>query len=130
MAPTVFKILNPPLHLFTYQCQRYFYWIRYSLLNGEHVLFTDFVATLSSLRQNVTTNEKNIDTIDRTVAMLSSPTGGDTQTTNAMERLHQLEQANTSKIFLPRILIELAIYILIISMKITTFFQVSWKCIH
>ena len=100
MAIPVYEILNPPLLLSTYKCQETLYCIIFTILTGKHFLFPDLIATLSALRENVTRNEKNIDTTDRAVSMLSSPAGGGgTQTSDAMERLHQLEQANTSKTF-------------------------------
>ena len=62
-------------------------------------LFSDSLATLNTLRESVTDNEGSIETLQQTVALLGN-SAGDPQTSDVVQRLTQLEEANSSNVFL------------------------------
>ena len=74
----------------------------------QSLFLADSLATLNTLRESVTDNEENIETLQQTVALLGN-SAGDALTSNVVQRLTQLEEANTSKMFLSSIVIKVNI---------------------
>ena len=83
---------------------------RIYILNSkiQSLFLADSLATLNTLRKSVTDNEENIETLQQTVALLGN-SAGDPLTSNVVQRLTQLEEANTSKMFLSSIVIKVNI---------------------